>query len=286
LFSRNRIKEIKDTSLDYPKEWKAFSDAPKCVYAMGDLSLLKERKFVVVGSRRTPAPALKLGEGIVRTLANNVVIVTGTADGGDGAAIEGALASGGKIICVLAGGFSSISQTDFPLMERVAKNGLILSPYPYDTTVRSFSYEYRNKLLAALGEGVLVMGAAERSGALITARYAYAQKKPIFAFPYFPGSAVGEGCNAILKNGGILTENVFDIARVLDINLEERTLHTVQLTVDELKVMTILRNLAEGHIMEIAAGVSMPTYKTKAVLSSLEVKGCVVSIGGNRYKPL
>ena len=286
MFNRNRIKEITDNSLDYPKEWKVFSDAPKRVYAVGDLTLLKERKFVVVGSRRTPVPALKLGESIARTLSNNVVIVTGTADGGDSAAIEGALAGGGKVICVLAGGFSSISQTDFPLMERVAKSGLILSPHPYDTAVRSFSYEYRNKLLAALGEGVLVLGAAEKSGALITARYAHGQKKPIFAFPYFPGSAAGEGCNAILKGGGILTENVFDVARAMNINLEERMLHTVQLTADELKVMSVLRDLAEAHIMEIAAGASMPTYKTKAVLSSLEVKGVVISVGGNRYKPL
>lgn len=286
MFSQHRIKEIPITSLEYPKEWKAFSDAPKSVYAVGDLALLKQRKFVVVGSRRTPAPALKLGENITRRLSHNVVIVTGTADGGDSAAIEGALAGGGKVICVLAGGFSTLPQTNLALLEKVAKNGLVLSPHPYDTPVRSFSYEYRNKLLAALGEGVLVLGAAEKSGALITARYAYGQKKPVFALPYFPGSAAGEGCNAILKGGGILTENAFDVARELDINLEEKTLHTVPLTADELKIMAVLRNLSEAHIMDLAAGAGLPTFKAKAVLSALEVKGVVVSVGGNRYKPL
>ena len=286
MFSKHRIKEIPNTALEYPKEWKVFSDAPTAIYAVGDLTLLKQRKFVVVGSRRTPAPALKLGENITRTLSHNLVIVTGTADGGDSAAIEGALAGGGKVICVLAGGFSTVPQTNLALLEKVAKSGLVISPHPYDTPVRSFSYEYRNKLLAALGEGVLVLGAAEKSGALITARYAYGQKKPVFALPYFPGSAAGEGCNAILKGGGILTENAFDVARKLDINLEERTLHTVQLTADELKIMAVLRNLAEAHVMDLAAGTGLPTFKAKAVLSALEVKGVIVSVGGNRYKPL
>lgn len=272
--------------MEYPKEWKAFQDAPPAIYAVGNLSLLRERKIVVVGSRRTPVPALKLGTTISKDLSQAAVVVTGTADGGDSAAIEGALAGSGKVICVLAGGFGSISQTSFALMEKVAKKGLILSPYPYDTPVRNFSYEYRNKLLAALGEATLVLGAAEKSGALITARYAWGQKKPVFALPYFPGSAAGEGCNAILKAGGFLTESAFDVAGKLGINLEERKMLAVQLTADEAKLLSVLRNLSEGHIMDIAAQSGIPAFKAKAVLSALEVKGVVVSVGGNRYKSL
>ena len=83
--------EISRSSSEYPKEWNAFSDAPPTLYAVGDISLLQARKITVVGSRRTPAPALKLGAEIAKELSNSLVIVTGTADGGDGAAIEGAL---------------------------------------------------------------------------------------------------------------------------------------------------------------------------------------------------
>lgn len=279
------IVEIPISSPDYPAEWKALNDAPPVVYAKGNIALLQGRKFTVVGARRTPAPALKLGARICKELSEAVAVVTGTADGGDGAAIEGALSGGGKVICVLAGGFSALPQTSLQLLGEVSKRGLLLSPYPCDTEVRSFSYEYRNKLLAALGEGVLVLGAAEKSGALITAKYAKAQGKPIFALPYFPGSAAGEGCNQLLKTGGILTENALDVTARMGIKTEEKT-RAVPLTADEEKLLTALKNLAEGHASELAAAAGIPPFKVKAVLSALEVKGLVTALGGNRYAPV
>lgn len=279
------IVEIPISDPLYPTEWKALSDAPPVVYARGNIALLQGRKFTVVGARRTPAPALKLGARICKELSNAVTVVTGTADGGDGAAIEGALSGGGKLICVLAGGFSSLPQASLQLLGEVAKKGLLLSPYPYETATRAFSYEYRNKLLAALGEGVLVLGAAEKSGALITAKYAKAQGKPIFALPYFPGSAAGEGCNKLLKAGGVLTETVQDITEKLGIKTEEKT-RAVVLTADEEKMLTALKSLAEGHASELASAAGIPPFKVKAVLSALEVKGLVTALGGNRYAPV
>ena len=279
------IVEIPISSPDYPVEWKGLPDAPPVVYARGNIALLRGRKFTVVGARRTPAPALKLGARICKELSEAVAIVTGTADGGDGAAIEGALSGGGKVICVLAGGFSAMPQASIQLLNEVAKRGLLLSPYPYDTEVRAFSYEYRNKLLASLGEGVLVLGAAEKSGAMITAKYAMAQEKPVFALPYFPGSAAGEGCNKLLKMGGILTENTSDIITRMDIKAEEKT-RAVVLTADEEKLLSALKTLAEGHASELAAAAGIPPFKVRAVLSALEVKGLVTALGGNRYAPV
>ena len=279
------IVEIPVSSPDYPVEWKGLPDAPPVIYARGNIALLRERKFTVVGARRTPAPALKLGARICKELSNGVAIVTGTADGGDGAAIEGALSGGGKVICVLAGGFSALPQANVQLLGEVAKRGLLISPYPYETEVRAFSYEYRNKLLATLGEGVLVLGAAEKSGALITAKYTMAQGKPVFAFPYFPGSAAGEGCNKLLKTGGILTESASDITARMDIQTEEKT-RTVVLTADEEKLLSALKTLAEGHASELAAAAGIPPFKVRAVLSALEVKGLVTALGGNRYAPV
>ena len=279
------IVEIPVSSPDYPVEWKGLPDAPPVIYARGNIALLRERKFTVVGARRTPAPALKLGARICKELSNGVAIVTGTADGGDGAAIEGALSGGGKVICVLAGGFSALPQANIQLLGEVAKRGVLISPYPYETEVRAFSYEYRNKLLATLGEGVLVLGAAEKSGALITAKYAMAQGKPVFAFPYFPGSAAGEGCNKLLKTGGILTESASDITARMNIQTEEKK-RTVVLTADEEKLLSALKTLAEGHASELAAAAGIPPFKVRAVLSALEVKGLVTALGGNRYAPV
>lgn len=281
---KNILSIQKDGAL-YPTAWKTLADAPETLYAVGNIQLLKEGKFTVVGSRRTPAFALKIGTQIAKDLSSAFVLVTGTADGGDGAAIEGALAGSGKIICLLAGGFSAIPQGNLALLKRVAERGLLLSPHAYDTPVRSFSYEYRNKLLAALGDGVLVLGAAEKSGALITAKYAKQFKKQIFALPYAPGAAAGSGCNQLIKDGGYLTETAADIFDKFGVEITQ-TQPTVSLTADEEKMWTALKDMSEGHLTELASKAGIPPYKARAVLSALEVKGLAVALGGNTFAPI
>lgn len=276
------IVEIEACSSDYPKEWQDLADKPEKLYAVGNISLLKERKFTIVGSRTTPANALKLGAKIAEELTSAFVIVTGTADGGDTAAIEGALKGGGRIICLLAGGFSALPQANLALLKRVAENGLLISPHPNETPVRAFSYEYRNKLLATLSEGTLVLGAGEKSGALITAKYARQYGKTVFAFPYLPNSSAGSGCNALLKTGGYLVENALDVADRMGVDLSLKK-PRVTLSADEEKLLSALKTLSEAHINELSEKSGIPAFKARAVLSALEVKGLVVTIGGNRY---
>ena len=281
---RQNLTAIPWSSSDYPTEWKELSDAPKCLYALGDISLLRARKLAIVGSRRTPANALKLGEEISKTLSQALVIVTGVADGGDTAAIEGALKGSGKVICLLAGGFSALPQCNLALLEKVTKKGLILSPHDYETEIRAFSYEYRNKLLAKLCEGVLVLGAGEKSGALITAKYAVEDKKPVFALPYPPNSSSGAGCNALIKTGGYLTEDATDVAKKFAVDLTAKKTE-IALSPDEQKLYAALQE-GEAHAAELAVKTGIPVFKLRAVLSSLEVKGLVTALGGNRYAPV
>ena len=282
---QTQLKTIAFGDALYPKEWQNLPDAPQTLQYLGDATLLQTRKFTVVGSRRTPTAALKTGADVVGGIAKCMTIVTGAADGGDSAAIEGALKNGGKVICVLAGGFSAIPQGNLTLLEKVAECGLLLSPHTYETTVRSFSYAYRNKLIAALGEGTLVLGAAEQSGALITAKYAVEQGKKVFALPYAPGVTAGMGCNALIKQGAYLTETAAD---VLDrFGLEAQTQKTaVSLSEDEQKMLNALRELSRGHVMVLAEKAGIPAFKARAVLSSLEVKGQCVAVGGNQYSPV
>lgn len=278
---REKVMEIPFDSEYYPSEWKALPDAPPVLYAYGKTQLLKKRKFVIVGSRRTPANALKLGANIAKDLSGTFAIATGSADGGDSAAIEGGIAGSGEVICLLAGGFSAIPQGNYALLLKVAERGLLLSPHPFETEVRAYSYEYRNKLLAALGEGVLVLGAGEKSGTLITAKYAKKFKKPVFAFPYPPASASGAGCNALIKQGGFLTENALDIAEKFGVVLTERK--RAELTKDEEAILQALQESEDGHVGDLSLRSGVPVYKARGILSALEVKGLVVSVGGNRY---
>lgn len=282
-----QIQELTKTSPLYPKEWELLPDAPMTVQYVGDISLLKTRKFTVVGSRKTPTAALKTGEEIGKGLSGVFTLVTGAADGGDTAAIEGTLKAGGKVICVLAGGFSAIPQANYPLMKRIMEKGLMISPYPYDTPVRNFSYEYRNQLLAALGEGVLVLGAAEKSGALITAKYAKQMQKKIFALPYAPGTVCGAGCNALIKNGAYLTETAEDIFTQMGVEIPKANKSTAPtLTNDEQKMLSALQETGEEHISILSQKSGVPIFKARAVLSALEVKGLAVNVGGNRYSPV
>lgn len=282
---KNSLTAIRQDQAEYPQEWQSLPDAPKILYALGDISLLKSRKFTIVGSRAIAPHALKLGEKLSQELSHAFTIVTGTAEGGDSAAIEGALSGSGKIVCLLAGGFSAMPQNNLDLMRKVAKCGLLLSPHPFETPVRSFSYAYRNKLLAALGEGALVISAGEKSGALITANYALQAQKPVFAFPYPPNQANGAGCNDLIKRGAYLTENTQDISNRLPFSLPEKTAQ-VALCETEEKIYAVLREKGELHLTEISNLCEIPVFKLRAHLSSLEVKGLAVSLGGNRYAPV
>ncbi len=275
------MEEIPLSSPVYPKEWKNLADPPPALYAVGDISLLRERKLAIVGARRTPASALKIGRDIAAALCEKFLLVTGVADGGDTAAIEGALSKNGKIACLLAGGFSALPQCNLALLERVVRKGLLLSPYPFETQVRSFSYPHRNKLLARLCEGVLVLGAGEKSGALLTAEAAKEKGLPVFALPYPPNAAYGVGCNRLIKQGARLVENAEDIASYYQMDLTESK-RAFSLTDDERRVYEEIRERTECHLNELIA-LGLPVFKLRGILSALEVKGAILSLGGNRF---
>ena len=280
-FSANKVTPIPVCSKAYPEEWKDVLDAPIVLYAKGNLSLLETKKFCIVGSRRTAHTALKTGEKLTEELSQKFTILTGVADGGDTAVIEGALKGSKKLICLLAGGFGSIPKGNMTLLKMVEQNGLLLAPNAYDTPVRSFSYERRNKLLALLSVGVLVIGAGEKSGALVTAKYAKEYQKPLFAFPYPPLSSVGVGCNALIKQGAKLTESAVDILEYF--GLETQPKRAVELTETEEKAWQYLSEQGEAHLTEIAQTLGVPPYKTSAILSALEMKGLIVKLGANRF---
>ena len=124
MIDRSKLKQLDKTSPYYPVEWKALPFAPDTIEYFGNPELLTKRKLTAVGSRKTPANALKAGTKAVQTLAKHFTIVTGVADGGDSAVIEGALENG-NVICVLAGGFSALPQSNLPLLRKVGENFLV-----------------------------------------------------------------------------------------------------------------------------------------------------------------
>lgn len=266
---------------DYPTQLKNISDPPFVLFGAGNRALLKERMFCIVGSRLTPPWAEKHTRLVSEQVSSHFVIVTGLAEGGDAAAIEGAL-PGGKLVCVLPCGLDECyPAAHLSLKKRIERNGLLLSEYPPGEKCRGFHFYARNRILAGLSEGVLVVSAGEKSGALITANIALEEGRDVFAFPYNPGVKQGEGCNALIKKGAYLAEgaeDIFDGYGIAQVQQEETALSP-----EEERVLSVLRQSGEMHAAVIAEHAGMQIFEAAATLASLEIKNLIVKAGGNRY---
>jgi DNA processing protein len=265
---------------DYPEDLKQTPVPPLVLYCRGNLDLLKEDKFAIVGSRHTSAPIMELGKQFSRDIAKHFVVVTGIADGADTAAAQGAVDSG-KLICVLPNGLDHYyPASNAFLIEKAAKQGLVMSEYRPEAVAQKYFFSMRNRIIAGLSKGTLVISAPEKSGALITANYAIEYGRDVFAFPYSIGVSSGVGCNNLIKSGANLTQSVFDIFDFYGIKREEVK---ENLTPDEEQLITLLRQEGELHLERIAAALKKRAYEVLPICSSLEIKGLATKSGGNKY---
>ncbi len=278
---RRNIRCVTYFSADYPESLRTIPVPPLVLYCKGDLSLLKERRFAVVGSRRTTAPVLKMCSAMAEQLASKFAVVTGTAEGADSAAAHGALA-GGKLIFVAAQGLDHVYPAgNAKLYRQAEERGLVISEQLPGTAAKTYLFPVRNRLIAALAEGVLVVSAGEKSGAAITAEYAFRYGRDVFSLPYSPGIPSGVGCNRLIKKGAYLAENILDIFAAYGLDCTER--EQKELSPREQAILGVLRESGAAHVAAIASAVGCPSYELLAELSSLEVKGMIVRLGGNRY---
>lgn len=268
-------------SKDYPERLKQIFLSPHVLFGEGSRELLQTQFFCIVGSRITPPWAEKVGRTIAGELARRFTVVTGLAEGGDGAAIAGAIGSG-KLACVLPTGLDGCYPASHAsLKERVRRAGLLLSEYPDNTPVRKYTFHERNRILAGLSAGTLVLSAGKRSGALITANYALEYNRDVFALPHNVGAAQGVGCNGLIQNGAYLVTEAEDILSCYGYASEKR--EEVGLPPEEERVLSVLRELGEAHVSAVAEKTGMQIYEAAAILSALEIKNMAVKSGGNRY---
>lgn len=266
----------------YPEDLKQIPNPPVVLYCKGNIKLLKTRLFAVVGSRRTQPNALKECSKIAGELAETFTIVTGMADGADSAAVEGALDSG-KVISVLAYGFDHFyPAVNEGLIRKVGSKGLLLSEYPPEIPPRSYQFPVRNRIIAGLSDAVLVVSAGKRSGALITADYAVDYGKQVMAFPYGMGVTYGAGCNYLIKKGANLVENTPDVLEAFGIEFKPPE-KRIELSQDEQTALAVIREAGEAFAPEIAEKSGKLPHQIIPVLSSLEIKGLIIRLGGNRY---
>ena len=208
-----RILTLQDT--DYPQRLRQLDTAPCVLYVKGRLPLMDEEAAVtVVGARRASPYGVKtagaFGLGLAR---QGALVVSGSAVGVDTAALKGALRGGGKVVSVLGNGIDVIyPRENRDLYDDVAAAGALVSEYPPGTQPAPDHFPVRNRLLAGLSLGVLVVEGAARSGALITARWALEQDRDVFAVPGPIGAELSKGPNSLIRRGEArLVTDVFDI---------------------------------------------------------------------------
>lgn len=201
----------------YPPRLLTMPDPPALLYVQGRLDLLHARGVAVVGSRSATPQALEDATRFARTLAAaGVAVVSGLALGVDGAAHRGALDEPGGTVAVIGTGADLVYPAGHhALAAQIASCGAIVSEWPLGTPARSANFPQRNRVIAALVEGVIVVEAAMRSGSLITARLANEMGRDVFALPGSVHAPLSRGCHRLIKEGAQLVETPEEVLEAL-----------------------------------------------------------------------
>lgn len=192
----------------YPPALLTMPDPPPLLYIKGRLDLLHTRALALVGSRSATPQGMEDAERFAQTFAAaGVTVVSGLAQGIDGAAHRGALEGVGSTVAVIGTGADLVyPAAHHALARQIAMQGAILSEWPLGTPARAANFPQRNRLIAGLVSGVLIVEAAMRSGSLITARLANEMGRDIFALPGSIHAPLSRGCHRMIKQGAKLVE--------------------------------------------------------------------------------
>lgn len=198
----------------YPAPLLHGADPPLLLYLHGDAGLLTSPCVAIVGSRKPSAQGRDNARRFAQALAGQGwTIVSGLAAGVDGAAHEGALAAGGRTIAVVGTGIDRVYPPSHrALAHRIAETGLLVSEFCLGTAPLSANFPQRNRIIAGLSRGTLVVEAALRSGSLITARLASESGREVLAIPGSILAPQSAGCHALIRQGAALVESPEQVA--------------------------------------------------------------------------
>ncbi|GLR47859.1 DNA processing protein DprA [Sphingomonas astaxanthinifaciens DSM 22298] len=199
----------------YPKALAETDGAPPLLIVRGDLRLLDRRMVGMVGARNASAAACRFARSLAHDLGREgLVVVSGLARGIDAAAHDGAMESG-TIGCAAGGIDIFYPPENEARQRRMAETGLVVSECPPGYEPRARDFPRRNRIIAGLSEGIVVIEAAPRSGSLITARLAAEMGREVMAVPGSPLDPRAQGCNGLIRDGATLVQNAADVVEAL-----------------------------------------------------------------------
>lgn len=199
----------------YPRLLAELEDAPPLLMARGNLNLLDRQAVAIVGARNASAAACRFARGLAHDLGqHDLVVVSGLARGIDSAAHDGALGTG--TIGVIAGGIDIFYPPENQeRQEALYERGLVIAEMPPATEPRARHFPYRNRVIAGMTSGTVVVEAAPRSGSLITARLAAEAGREVMAVPGSPLDPRAQGCNQLIRDGATLVQNAADVVEAI-----------------------------------------------------------------------
>ena len=216
--ARRGIAHVPITASGYPARLRRIFDPPFGLFGVGAVAdalaaLDAGPAIAIVGSRRPSAAGRAMARELAADLAaRGAVVVSGLARGIDAAAHEGALDAGGVTVAVLGSAVDRMHpRRHIGLAQRIQQQGAVLSEYWPGTDPMPWRFPARNRIVAGVCDAVVVVEAASRSGALITADFAMENGSPVLAVPGWPGSALSAGCNALIRAGAALCEGADDV---------------------------------------------------------------------------
>jgi DNA processing protein len=276
----------------YPEALATIANPPHLIYCRGSLEARDARAVAIVGSRGCTGYGKRLAERLAGELARaGFAIVSGLARGIDGAAHRGALQAGGRTLAVMAGGLSRIYPPEHhELAEQVEKAGALLSEAPMDLDPLPNMFPARNRIISGLAQAVVLVEAAQKSGALITAEHAALQGRPVFAVPGPIDSDASAGTNALIRHGAILCRGAQDVIEELSglVGMTSAGATASPATLPTLDpVQQQICDYLEGqarHLDEIVQALGLSVPRLTGLLLTLEMKRIVRRLPGNRYE--
>jgi DNA processing protein len=279
----------------YPKLLKEIPDHPLLLYVRGAFDWVTfENKptIAIVGSRKFTAYGEQVALRLSYDLAQaGFVVISGLAFGIDKKAHLGTLEATGETLAVLGGSITDADiapRSNLSLAQKILETGALVSEYPPHTPIFAGNFPMRNRIIAGLARGVLVIEATEKSGSLITATLALDYNREVFAIPGSIFSPASTGTNTLLKRGAKLITHVNDILEEFNLmhhdqaSSDQKPDRKIDLPPQEEKVYKLLTHEPE-HINSLARHTGLGVNEIQSILTLLEIKGLVKNIGAMQY---
>jgi len=271
----------------YPARLREIDQPPPVLYVRGEYLPDDVFAVAIVGTRKVTPYGRQITEEIASFLAaNGITIVSGLARGVDAIAHQSALKAGGRTIAILGSGVDKIYPPEHRgLAEQMMQRGAIISDYAVSTPPDASNFPPRNRIISGLSLAVVVIEAAETSGALITAEFAAEQGREVFAVPGSILAPQSKGTNRLIQKGAQPLLTPADLMQALDLTRvgEQKAARKIMPADEtEARVLSVLGG-EPVHVDEIRNKADLPIERVSATLALMELKGMVRQIGGMNY---